>query len=252
MLSRKYLCVSLKRTLASSTKKSRKMTPENLKTKPKTVSSQHWLTRQLSDPYVEKAKMMNFRCRSAFKLIEIDDRFKILEPGHIVIDCGASPGSWTQVIVSRINSTGKNTHLPKGTSLAVDLQQIYPIEGATIFGNMDFTHEKTQQRLKDYLKDEKAHAVVSDMAPSATGIRDLDNENIVKLCYSVLRFALLVSRIGASVLMKLWQCGDTKRLENDIARFYNNVKVVKPHASRADSTEIFLLGRDFKGIKSNS
>lgn len=113
---------------------------------------------------------------------------------------------------------------------------------------MDFTDAKSQQAIKDFLGNETAHAVLSDMAPSASGIRQLDNENILKLCYNVLRFALLISRTGASVLMKLWQCGETKKLETDIARFYNNVKIVKPHASRSDSAEIFLLGRDFKGL----
>lgn len=113
---------------------------------------------------------------------------------------------------------------------------------------MDFTNEKTQEAVKDFLRNDKAHVVLSDMAPSATGIKQLDNENILKLCYNVLRFALLVSRTGASVLMKLWQCGETKKLETDIARFYDNVRIVKPHASRSDSAEIFLLGRDFKGI----
>lgn len=116
------------RTIAISSNKLRKITPNNLKSKSKSVSSQNWLARQLSDPYVERAKTMNLRCRSAFKLIEIDDRFKILEPGHIVIDCGAAPGSWTQVVVNRINSDGKNQDLPKGIALAIDKQQIYPIE----------------------------------------------------------------------------------------------------------------------------
>lgn len=111
--------------------------------------------------------------------------------------------------------------------------------------------EKTQQLVKDFLNESKANAVLSDMAPSASGIRQLDNDNIIRLCYSVLRFALLVSRTGASFLVKLWQCGETKKLETDIARYYNHVKVVKPSASRGDSAEVFLLGRDFKGIKNS-
>lgn len=106
--------------------------------------------------------------------------------------------------------------------------------------------------MKDFLKNEKASVVLSDMAPSATGIRQLDNENIINLCYMVLRFALLISKSDASLLVKLWQCGETKKLETDIARFYDTVRVVKPHASRANSTEIFLLGRGFKGIKQTS
>lgn len=106
----------------------RKIASNDLKSKTKGTSSQQWLSRQLSDPYVEKAKLMNYRCRSAFKLLEIDDRFKILRPGDTVVDCGASPGSWTQVAVKRVNSDGLKLDAPKGTVLAIDRQQIYPIE----------------------------------------------------------------------------------------------------------------------------
>lgn len=133
MFHRKYCVVSLlnkvqQRKVATSFNNKAKVSPENLKSKSKSVSSQNWLSRQLSDPYVEKAKMMNYRCRSAFKLIEIDDRFKLLQPGHVVMDCGAAPGSWTQVVVNRINSDGKHPDLPKGIAIAIDKQQIYPIE----------------------------------------------------------------------------------------------------------------------------
>lgn len=88
------------------------------------------------------------------------------------------------------------------------------------------------------------------MAPNATGVRDLDTENIIKLCYAALKFALTMSNKGASVLVKLWQCGQTKTLETDMGRFYENVRIVKPLSSRADSAEIFMLGRGFKGLKS--
>lgn len=91
--------------------------------------------------------------------------------------------------------------------------------------------------------------VMSDMAPTATGVKDLDDENIVNLCYCVLRFALQFSKINATLLVKLWQCGDTEKLKTDMEKFYKNVKIVKPNASRSDSAEIFLLAREFKGIK---
>ncbi|XP_057651931.1 rRNA methyltransferase 2, mitochondrial [Diorhabda carinulata] len=232
------------------TRLEKKVSPNSLKSKTKNVSSKHWLSRQLSDPYVEKAKLMNYRCRSAFKLLEIDEKYKILKPGQIVLDVGASPGSWSQVIAHKINSNGKNKELLTGTVIAIDKQNIYPIEGVTIFGNMDFTSEEMQKKLMEFLGERKVDIVASDMAPSATGIRDMDNENMLKLCYSVLRFSLQVSKNSGIILMKLWQCGDTKKLENDICRFYNNVKVVKPKSSRSDSTEIYLLGREFKGLRS--
>lgn len=96
--------------------------------KTKKSSSYEWLSRQLSDPFVEHANKFNYRCRSAFKLIEIDDRFKILQPGFSVIDCGAAPGSWTQVAVKRVNADFSNNLAPQGTVVAIDRQLIYPIE----------------------------------------------------------------------------------------------------------------------------
>ncbi|CAH1954582.1 unnamed protein product [Acanthoscelides obtectus] len=183
---------------------------------------------------------MQLRCRSAFKLIEIDDRYKILSPGDIVVDCGAAPGSWTQVAVKRVNADGKMEGDPKGKVVAI---------GAKIFGNMDFTAPSSQQALLEHLQGEQVHAVISDMAPKASGVRDLDNENMVKLCYSALRFAVQITRTEGVLLMKMWQCGETKQLESDMSRFYDNVRLVKPKSSRADSTEIFLLGRGFKGLE---
>ncbi|XP_050298778.1 rRNA methyltransferase 2, mitochondrial [Anthonomus grandis grandis] len=214
-------------------------------------SSYEWLSRQLSDPFVERAKRHNYRCRSAFKLIEIDDKFKIMKPGDTVIDCGASPGSWTQVAVQRVNSDGFKKTEPQGIVVAIDRQLIYPIEGATIFGNSDFTDPNCQERLLNFLNGRTVDSVISDMAPNATGVKVLDTENIIKLCYSALKFALKISNEGGSVLVKLWQCGQTKQLQTDMERFYENVRVVKPSASRADSAEIFLLARGFKGLKTD-
>ncbi|KAL1494388.1 hypothetical protein ABEB36_009994 [Hypothenemus hampei] len=217
--------------------------------KSKNVSSHDWLTRQLSDPFVEMAKKYNYRCRSAFKLIEIDDKFKILLPGNVVIDCGAAPGSWTQVAVKRVNANLSDKNGSQGTVIAIDKQLIYPIEGASIFENMDFTEQTSQEKLVNFLGSNRADAVLSDMAPSATGIRDLDRENIIKLCYSALKFAVIVSKKGASVLVKLWQGQEMLDLQRDMSRFYDNVKIVKPNSSRSDSIEMFMLGRGFKGLR---
>lgn len=102
-----------------------KQIPNNLKGKSK--SSQEWLTRQLTDPYVEKAKMSNYRCRSAFKLLEIDDKYKILKSGDVILDCGAAPGSWTQVAVERCNALGKKEKQPKGAVFSIDLLHFHAI-----------------------------------------------------------------------------------------------------------------------------
>ncbi|XP_014243418.1 rRNA methyltransferase 2, mitochondrial [Cimex lectularius] len=223
-----------------------KQTPTNLKGKSK--SSQDWLVRQLSDPYVEKAKVHNYRCRSAFKLLEINDKHKLLTPGLCVIDCGAAPGSWTQVAVQKTNSDGQDKSSPKGFVVGLDRLPIYPINGAVLLGACDFTSEKSQLALKEALKGKDADVVLSDMAPNATGVKTLDHTNIANLVYTFIRFALGVNASGGSLLVKLWEGEYCKKLENDISRFYSKVKWVKPPSSRTDSSEVFLLAKGFKGI----
>lgn len=222
-----------------------KQQPKNLKGRSK--SSQDWLTRQLADPYVEKARMLNYRCRSAFKLLEIDDKYKILKPGDIVLDCGAAPGSWTQVAVERTNAHGKVERASLGSVYSIDLLHFHAVPGATIFGGMDFTSSLAQKRLRECLSGHKVNCVLSDMAPNATGVRMLDQENITNLCYEVLRFALAMSAPQANLVVKIWDNGDVPKLERDMLRFYEKVKRVKPRASRGDSAEHFLLARGFKG-----
>ncbi|KAB0801726.1 hypothetical protein PPYR_03912 [Photinus pyralis] len=237
----------LKRYLHTTTQRCKHVVPSNLKGKGS--SSTKWVTRQLKDPYVEKAKILNYRCRSAFKLLEIDDSQHILTPGHVVVDCGAAPGSWTQVAVQRVNADLSTPHKPIGVVIAVDKQQIHPIPGAVVFGNCDLLSKATQDKVQNALHGKQADAVISDMAPSATGVKEMDDENILTLCYTVLRFAVLVSKIDASLLMKMWQSGFTSKLQKDMERFYDKVKIIKPISSRSDSAEIFLLGKHFKGIK---
>lgn len=118
-----------------------------------------------------------------------------------------------------------------------------------LLGNTDFPKPETQEKIKSILKDRPVNCVLSDMAPNATGVRSLDQENITKLCYSVLRFAVLVSSVNASILVKLWNNGDVPQLEQNMLRFYEKVKFIKPAASRSDSAEVFMLGKGFRGLK---
>lgn len=118
--------------------------------------------------------------------------------------------------------------------------------------NSDFTQKEVHNKIFDILGENKADVILSDMAPNATGIKDIDNENMLNLCYTALRFAAQVSKISATFLTKLWNCGELKSLENDIKWFYDDVKVVKPKASRNDSSEIYILGRYFKGLKQDN
>lgn len=226
-----------------------KQTPDNLKGKKH--SSQLWLTRQLKDPYVEMARQEKYRCRSAFKLLEIQERFKIFRPGQVVVDCGAAPGSWTQVAVNATNALDKAEDGPAGKVYAIDKLPLYPVEGAVVLGNMDFTSAKAQEKLRELMQDVKADVVLSDMAPNATGVKDMDHDNIILLAYAAMKFALRVSEPGGTFVVKLWDGRRAQQLERDLLRFYNKVKEVRPDATRDESSEKFFLAREFKGLKAS-
>ncbi|XP_034830648.1 rRNA methyltransferase 2, mitochondrial [Maniola hyperantus] len=212
-------------------------------------SSQQWLSRQKADPYVEKAKIYNYRCRSAFKLLEMDDKANILHPGQTVIDLGASPGSWTQVAVQKTNSDGADATQPVGTVLSIDKLQMFPIEGATIMSNMDFSTIEAHDKVVKALNGRQVDLVLSDMAPNATGVRELDKDRIIGLCYMAIRFAALVTRIDGNLLFKVWDGKEVPILEMDLEKFYKNIKIMKPRASRSDSSEKFILAKGFRGIQ---
>lgn len=220
--------------------------PKNLKGR--SHSSQLWLERQLRDPYVEKAKQHKYRCRSAFKLLEINEKQHIFNYGDVVIDCGAAPGSWTQVAVKLVNADGKEKS-PVGKVIAIDKLPINTIEGALVLGNMDFTKSTTHTKLKDLLKGTKANVVLSDMAPNATGMRELDHENIITLAYVAMKFALEISCVDGTFVVKIWDGSKTNQLKNDLAMFYKKVKVARPDATRSESAETYIIASGFKGLK---
>lgn len=190
--------------------------------------------------------MMNFRCRSCFKLLEINDKHKFLVPGKVVVDVGAAPGSWSQICVNAVNSNGADTTKPKGIVIGIDKLQIYPVEGAIFLGNTDFTTKAAQDKIKSLLDRRQVDCVLSDMAPNATGVRSLDQELIMELAASVFLFAQQVSAANAVLLIKFWENGDFHKLETAIRHKYENVRVIKPNASRSDSAEKFLFAKGFK------
>ncbi|ESP03933.1 hypothetical protein LOTGIDRAFT_109890 [Lottia gigantea] len=217
-------------------------TVEKLKGKGK--SSQEWLKRQASDPYVQKALDENYRCRSAFKLIEINDKYKILRPGQVVIDCGAAPGSWCQVAAQKVAKHKQGI----GTVIGIDLQNFEPIDGVHVLSECDFTLPESQSKILDILNGQKADVILSDMAPNASGIKSMDHDVIIELCQAVLQFGLWVLKPGGTILCKLWMGANQKSFENDLKSNFESVKVVKPASSRSDSSEIFLLARNFQLI----
>lgn len=214
--------------------------PNNLKGK--SSSSQQWLIRQLNDPYVKKARYANYRARSAFKLIEMDDKHKFLKRGMTVVECGAAPGAWTQVLVERCGS-------PSATIVSVDRNPINPLPGAHILANTDFTSPAGQAKVLDLLSGRSVDLVCSDMAPNASGIAQLDHDAIAGLALSAMSFSLQVLKPGGSFLTKLWYGSRVSELHALLKKFFPIVREVKPPASRCHSAEIFLFATGFTGIR---
>jgi 23S rRNA (uridine2552-2'-O)-methyltransferase len=206
----------------------------------RTHSSHQWLSRQLNDPYVRKAHAEGYRSRAAFKLIEIDDKHKILKRGARVVDLGAAPGGWSQVAAERI---GADKGL--GKIVAIDLLDIEPIQNV-LFAQMDFNDEDAPARLKEMLGGQ-ADVVLSDMAANTIGHRQTDHLKIVALVEMAAEFAREVLSPGGSFLAKVLQGGTEGELLAALKRDYKTVKHIKPPASRKDSAELYVLATGFRG-----
>lgn len=226
-----------------------KIIPKTLKGRSK--SSQDWLTRQLNDPYVKMARYRNYRARSAFKLIEIDDKHQILEPGMTVVECGACPGAWTQVLVERLHLDPKGKKYDsRGKIISIDINPMSPVEGATVLSKTDFTKAINQAKILNILDGQLVDLVLSDMAPNATGTTAIDHQAIVTLAFSAFSFALPVLKPqNGAFIAKLWDNQMNKELRTLMEKFFGQVFSVKPPASRDDSTELYLIGKKFKGIR---
>lgn len=227
------------------TRKPRSLSGRGIKVQVKTargrkISSTRWLQRQLNDPYVRQAKAEGFRSRAAFKLIELDDRFRFLKPGQRVVDLGAAPGGWTQVAVDRIKAgPGKS-----GFVVAIDVNEWESVNGATCI-TMDFMDERAPGALKDALKG-KADVVLSDMASPATGHPGTDHIRIMALAETAWMFANEVLASGGTFVCKVFQGGAEGDLLKQIKQKCAVVKHAKPPASRKESAEVYLVAMGFK------
>jgi 23S rRNA (uridine2552-2'-O)-methyltransferase len=209
--------------------------------KRRTLSSRTWLERQLSDPYVARAKREGFRSRAAYKLAEIDDKYKVLKPGARVVDLGAAPGGWSEIAARRVGATEAGN----GRVVALDILDMKPIPGVE-FLKLDFLDDAAPARLKEILGG-KADVVLSDMAANATGHRKTDHLRIMGLADAAAAFAREVLAPGGVFLCKVLQGGTEAALLAELKRDFASVKHVKPPASRADSAELYLLARGFRG-----
>lgn len=199
------------------------------------VSSTRWLARQLNDPYVREAKARGYRSRAAFKLIELDRKFRFLKKGAAVLDLGAAPGGWSQVAAERV--------APGGRVVAADLLEIAPLAGVQILQG-DLRQPGIVERLENLLEGE-ADVVLSDMAAPTTGHRATDHLRTVALFEAALDAAERVLKPGGVFVGKVFQGGAAGDLLARIKQRFGEVKHVKPPASRAESVELYLVARDF-------
>jgi 23S rRNA (uridine2552-2'-O)-methyltransferase len=209
------------------------------------LSSTLWLERQLNDPYVRRARAEGFRGRAAFKILELDDRFRFLVPGARVVDLGCAPGGWTQVAVDRVNARGTAAGKPRGRVLAIDLQEVEPVAGAEIH-QLDFLAENADATVKEWLGG-MADVVMSDMAAASSGHKQTDHLRIVALCEAAAEFAFDVLAPGGTFVAKVLAGGAEGGLQTLLKQRFDTVANVKPQASRSDSSEKFVVARGFRG-----
>ncbi len=208
------------------------------------LSSTRWLERQLNDPYVQAAKRDGFRGRAAFKIKELDDRFRFLVPGARVVDLGCAPGGWCQIAVDRVNALGKGGK-KVGKVLGVDLQEVEPIAGAEIY-QLDFLDEGADDKVKDWLGG-PADVVMSDMAAASSGHKQTDHLRIVALVEAAAYLALDVLEEGGTFVAKVLAGGAEQELLTLLKQHFEKTIHVKPPSSRKDSSEKFLVATGFKG-----
>jgi len=203
-------------------------------------SSRRWLERHLNDPYVQKSKQEGYRSRAAFKLIEINDRYKILKKGQKIIDLGAAPGGWSQIAAGIVGSTNDDPQV-----VGIDYLDVDPLPGVNML-KMDFLDEDAPEKLIEALGGQP-DVVLSDMAAPTTGHRRTDHLRTAHLCEVAADFAISVLKPGGHFLTKTFQGGTENELLTLLKQNFKSVHHVKPPASRAESVELYLLARDFKG-----
>jgi 23S rRNA (uridine2552-2'-O)-methyltransferase len=203
-------------------------------------SSRRWLERHINDPYVQRSKADGYRSRSAYKLVEIDDRHHILKPGARVIDLGAAPGGWCQVAAARVKSSEEHPSV-----VGIDYLGMDPVPGATVL-MLDFLDDTAPAKLIEALGG-APDVVLSDMAAPTTGHRRTDHIRTMHLAEVAADFAISVLRPGGHFLVKAFQGGTENTLLDLLKRSFRSVRHVKPPASRDESVELYLLAKDFKG-----
>lgn len=211
----------------------------------RSVSQVRWLQRQLNDPYVKRAQSEGYRGRAAFKILELDDKYGFLKPGVRVVDLGCAPGGWCQVAARRVNALGDKKNKPTGYVLGIDLQEVEPVAGAEIY-QLDFLEEEADLKVKDWLRG-TADVVMSDMAAASSGHKQTDHLRIISLCEAAAYFAFDVLEEGGTFVAKVLAGGAEGELQKLLKQRFTKVANVKPPASRADSSEKFVVALGYRG-----
>lgn len=209
------------------------------------LSSTRWLQRQLNDPYVKRAKAEGYRGRAAYKILELDDKYRFLVPGARVVDLGCAPGGWSQVAVPRVNALGEKGGKPQGLVIGIDLQEMEPLAGATFY-QLDFMADDADAQVRAWL-DGSADVVMSDMAAASSGHKQTDHLRIMALCEAAAQFAFDVLAPGGTFVAKVLAGGAEGDLQKLLKQRFAKVANVKPPASRADSSEKFVVASGFRG-----
>jgi 23S rRNA (uridine2552-2'-O)-methyltransferase len=205
------------------------------------IGSTLWLQRQLNDPYVAKAKAEGLRSRAAYKLIELNERYKLLHKGMRVVDLGAAPGGWSVVAAPIVGTTAEHPLI-----VGIDFLDMDPIEGVVLL-KKDFTDNDAPQMLIDALGGHKADLVMSDMAAPTTGHRPTDHIRIMALVEMAADFAIQVLAPGGAFVTKVFQGGTEHELLHLLKQHFATTIHAKPPASRSGSAETYLVAKGFKG-----
>jgi 23S rRNA (uridine2552-2'-O)-methyltransferase len=205
--------------------------------KKRTASSRQWLLRQLNDPFVAKARKDGYRSRAAFKLIEINEKFKLIKKGSHVLDLGAAPGGWCQVAKASVGETG--------IVVGVDLLEIDPITGVEfLVGN--FHDDHVRQTIVDTLLGQKVNVILSDMAASSCGMSDVDHIRLIALLEAVYQFSFDMLKPGGSFVAKVLRGGTEHNLLGQLKQSFAKISHFKPKSSRQESSELYVIAQGFR------
>lgn len=213
---------------------------QRVKKKKLKASSRQWLQRHINDPYVQRAQLEGYRARAAFKLLEIDEKHHILKGARRIIDLGAAPGSWSQIAAKVTGSTEEDVRVA-----AIDFLEMAPLPGVKIL-QLDFLEPEAPQRLVEAVGG-TPDLVMSDMASPTTGHHRTDHLRTMHLCEAAAHFAIEVLNEGGHFLAKTFQGGTENELLTLLKQNFRQVAHIKPASSRAESVEMFLLAKGFKG-----